>query len=50
MAVEVVRSVVELDHLYARQDDEALLDLSKDVNLSEAIDSLVRRVCVNYNS
>ncbi|KAK3733261.1 hypothetical protein QZH41_011105 [Actinostola sp. cb2023] len=40
MAVEVVRSVVELDHLYARQDDEALLDLSKDVNLSEAIDSL----------
>ncbi|KXJ25941.1 cyclic AMP-responsive element-binding protein 3-like protein 3-A [Exaiptasia diaphana] len=39
MAVEVVRSVVELDHLYAKQEED-ILGLNKDVNLSEAIDSL----------
>jgi len=41
MAVEVVRSVVELDHLYAKPQED-VLDLTKDVTLSEAIDSLVR--------
>lgn len=44
MAVEVVRSVVELDHLYAKPQED-VLDLNRDVNLSEAIDSLVRKTC-----
>ena len=40
MALEVVRSVVKLDHIYAKEEDD-VLDLGKDVSLSEAIDSFV---------
>lgn len=40
MALEVVRSAVKLDHIYAKEDED-ISDLGKDVILSEAIDSLV---------
>lgn len=40
MALEVVRSAVKLDHIYAKEDED-ITDLGKDVILSEAFDSLV---------
>ncbi|XP_031564512.1 cyclic AMP-responsive element-binding protein 3-like protein 4 [Actinia tenebrosa] len=39
MALEVLRSAVKLDHVYAKEDED-ILDFGRDVNLSEAIDSL----------